>query len=312
MSASSCVRSSCRRGPRAIIRASRDSFDSPSTFSRRDVRHRDPVDHRQAGGAGTRRSRVVLRDHHLGVLRRERLREQRARPRCAPASGRGSSSWSPFAARAAVSAKFSSLDVEAEPADAFEDLVVALGEEGERFGIELHGVSWYFVRIAVVAAATPSALAPRRCARVRSRRSPDRARRQGARAVRAAEHVRRAAGDASASGRDTRPARSRRGNAERARDLDDRRPGGSSHSPPNRPSGARRASTISPRGLEPQRARARARGSSLSFLRGATTGSSSCRARRVRRAAALRERADEAARRRSASTASRRAPSGPG
>ena len=32
MSASSCVRSSCSRGPRAIIRARRDSFDSPSTF----------------------------------------------------------------------------------------------------------------------------------------------------------------------------------------------------------------------------------------------------------------------------------------
>ena len=47
-------------------------------------------------------------------------------------------------------------DVEPELLDAFEDLVVALLEEGEGLGVEIHGVSWYFVRMAAVAAAIPS------------------------------------------------------------------------------------------------------------------------------------------------------------
>jgi len=52
--------------------------------------------------------------------------------------------------------------------------------------------------------------------------------------------------------------------------------GGSSHSPPNSPSGARRASTSSPPASIHTSVRART-GSSDAFLRAATTGSSSCR-----------------------------------
>src|SRR4051812_35765130 len=95
-------------------------------------------------------ARVVLRDHHLGVLRRERLREQQLDRRLhlllivdqlvetlrrAPAGLR----------------EVLVFDVGPEDTDAFEDLFVSLGEEGEGLGIELHGVSWYFSRIAVVA-----------------------------------------------------------------------------------------------------------------------------------------------------------------
>jgi hypothetical protein len=51
---------------------------------------------------------------------------------------------------------------------------------------------------------------------------------------------------------------------------------GSSHSPPNRPFGSRRASTTSPPASSHIKVRART-GSSLSRLRGAVTGSSACR-----------------------------------
>jgi hypothetical protein len=52
--------------------------------------------------------------------------------------------------------------------------------------------------------------------------------------------------------------------------------GGSSHSPPNRPSGVRRASTSSPSSSIQTSVRSIS-GSSLAFLRAAITGSSSCR-----------------------------------
>ena len=52
--------------------------------------------------------------------------------------------------------------------------------------------------------------------------------------------------------------------------------GGSSHSPPNNPSGVRRASTSSPAPSIHTNVRARS-GSSEAFFRAATTGSSSCR-----------------------------------
>src|SRR5262249_31739154 len=48
------------------------------------------------------------------------------------------------------------LRVVAEEVDAFEDLLVALGEESECLGVELHGVSSYVCKIAAVAAAMPS------------------------------------------------------------------------------------------------------------------------------------------------------------
>lgn len=47
-------------------------------------------------------------------------------------------------------------DVVSKSRETLKDFVVALGEEGKRLGIELHGVSLYVVKIAVVAAATPS------------------------------------------------------------------------------------------------------------------------------------------------------------
>lgn len=52
--------------------------------------------------------------------------------------------------------------------------------------------------------------------------------------------------------------------------------GGSSHNPPNRPSGVRRTSTIAPSSSIHTAVRA-ITGSSDAFLRAATTGSSSCR-----------------------------------
>src|ERR1043166_7947647 len=101
---------------------------------------------------------VVLRDHHLRVLGRERLAEQRAHLELdlllvvdelvEPLRG----------ARGGLG-EVLVLGVVTEVRDAFEDLVVALGEEGECLGIELHGVSSYVRRIAAVEAAMPSAVA---------------------------------------------------------------------------------------------------------------------------------------------------------
>src|SRR4029078_2603372 len=51
------------------------------------------------------------------------------------------------------------LRVVAEPAEALEDLAVAVDEELECLGIELHGLSLYVRRIAAVEAAMPSAVA---------------------------------------------------------------------------------------------------------------------------------------------------------
>ena len=56
------------------------------------------------------------------------------------------SSWSAFRRALRGVGEVLVRRVVAEAREAFEDLVVAFGEEGERFGVELHGVSSYFVK----------------------------------------------------------------------------------------------------------------------------------------------------------------------
>lgn len=111
-------------------------------FVVRDVCDRDAVDHGKQVMRADPETRVVLRDHHLAVLRRKRLREQRVDlgtylvlvvDELVEAFGRALRRVLEVVVAGGV----------AKAGEALEDLVVTLGEERERLGIELdsHGVS---------------------------------------------------------------------------------------------------------------------------------------------------------------------------
>ncbi len=114
----------------------------PEHLVGRDVRERDAVDHRQQVMRADPEARVVLRDHHLAVLRRERLGEQLVDlvtylmlvvDELVEALRRALGGVLEVLVPGGV----------AEAREPLEDLVVALGEEGERLRVELdgHGVS---------------------------------------------------------------------------------------------------------------------------------------------------------------------------
>src|SRR6185295_12509782 len=91
---------------------------------------------------------------HLGVLGRERLREQRTDLARRPLLIVYQLVEALRSARRGLG-EVVVLRVVAEATDAFEDLCVALREKGECFGIEFHGLSSCLSRIAPVATASP-------------------------------------------------------------------------------------------------------------------------------------------------------------
>jgi hypothetical protein len=124
-------------------RAPRDHLHEPRHLRQaehlagRDVRHRDPVDHREQVVRAHPERGVVLGDDHLAVLGGEGLGQERldlggdrrvAVDQLVEAlggAGRGPG-------------EVLVVDVVAEDAEAFDDLVEALVEQRQRLGVELH------------------------------------------------------------------------------------------------------------------------------------------------------------------------------
>jgi hypothetical protein len=129
----------------------------PEHLLGRDVRERDPVDHGEQVVRADAEAGVVLRDHHLAVLRGERLREQciDLGPYLLLIVDELVEAFGRAGRRAFEVVVFGRVAESREP---LEDFFVTLREEGKRFGVELdgHGMSSYFVKIAAVAAAIPS------------------------------------------------------------------------------------------------------------------------------------------------------------